>query len=96
VERRVADGHDTVKTSDIARLMETFQVRRLCFLHSHRLYGDGVVQSSLLHYWEFQPNLKENNEVSSRSQTERVESLAVAHLEHKRIPVIFLDEAHKL
>jgi hypothetical protein len=57
VERRNSDksnGQGEVKTSDLARLMELFQVTpRFPFYHLSPV--EAHLQSSLLRYWEFQP-----------------------------------------
>ena len=55
----------TVKTSDVARLMELFQVRiAIPLIYNYRPVNC-VRQSSLLKYWEFNPTLPD-----SRSDTD--------------------------
>ncbi|KAF8589604.1 hypothetical protein K439DRAFT_1383161 [Ramaria rubella] len=77
VERRLADGRDMIKTSDIARLMEIFQ-------------------SSLLKYWEFQPSGQNLEQDPPAQRARRSEPSSSAQGPNKKIPVIFIDEAHKL
>ncbi|KZS96760.1 hypothetical protein SISNIDRAFT_547505 [Sistotremastrum niveocremeum HHB9708] len=82
VERRLEKEGEKVETSDIARVMEIFQ-------------------SSLLRYWTFKP------EVESKSKDKAEHDPAGPHphkgpesreadVTNKKIPVFFLDEAHKL
>ncbi|GAA93752.1 uncharacterized protein L969DRAFT_42294 [Mixia osmundae IAM 14324] len=100
VERRV-EGGGTVKTSDIAHLMELFQ-------------------SALLKYWEYEPQLSEEQqerrdaqsaESHKKPKTRKVDDgkqetrddrqpeqqkVMQVDKDTKKIPVFFLDEAHKL
>ena len=59
VQKRINDAPNElsvhqIRTSDIARLMELFQVRAVP-LSSFSLCTNSYVQSSLLKYWQFEP-----------------------------------------
>lgn len=65
-------GTSVVKTSDVARLMELFQVSHLRGLDD--FCTDVIAQSSLLRYWEFKPKVDENSEESKQSKEVSEES----------------------
>ena len=115
LERRMeAHGPGTVKTSDIAHLMELFQVNNLYLRCSHCIANICSPKSSLLRYWQFEPPMNERSDSEKTkvdSSAERVVSSSepqpgitrtVDEKEGKpckplkKVPVFFIDEAHKL
>lgn len=80
VERRITSGGAEVRTSDIAHLLELFQ-------------------SALLRYLDMKPKEPENEHGLQREDVdsdESVRKMDSTELGDRKIPVLFIDEAHRL